>query len=53
MVMVVEKKAPRDPSPYNLFMKKELSRVKASNPKLDHKEAFKVAAGNVSPPLDY
>jgi hypothetical protein len=29
-------------------MKEELARLKASNKNLDHKEAFKVAAGNVT-----
>ena len=46
LIPVVEKKA-RQPSPYNNFMKKELAKVKKDNPKLDHKEAFKVAANNV------
>lgn len=45
---LVEKK-PRAPSAYNIFMKTEVSKVKAENPKLDHKEAFKVAAANVRP----
>lgn len=44
----IEKK-PRAPSAYNIFMKTEVSKVKAENPKLDHKEAFKVAAANVRP----
>lgn len=42
-------KAPKEkraPSPYNVFMKSELTAVKKANPSLDHKEAFKVAAGN-------
>ncbi|KAJ3030224.1 UNVERIFIED_CONTAM: hypothetical protein HDU68_009748 [Siphonaria sp. JEL0065] len=39
-------KVPRAPSAYNLFMKTELPKVKAENPALTHKEAFKVAAGN-------
>lgn len=39
-------KAPKKLSAYNVFMKTELAKVKAANPKLDHKEAFKVAAGN-------
>ncbi|KAJ3039948.1 hypothetical protein HDV00_011614 [Rhizophlyctis rosea] len=33
-------------SPYNLFMKTELPKVKAANPGIAHKEAFKMAAGN-------
>ena len=39
-------KAKRAPSAYNLFMKTELAKVKRADPKLDHKEAFKVAASN-------
>ncbi|KAI9005373.1 hypothetical protein HDU85_001458 [Gaertneriomyces sp. JEL0708] len=46
-----EKKAPaekkttkRGASPYNLFMKSELAKVKAEKPDLSHKEAFKEAA---------
>ncbi|CAG8737974.1 22468_t:CDS:2 [Gigaspora margarita] len=31
-------------SPYNKFMKTELAKVKAENPTLNHKEAFKQAA---------
>ncbi|KAG9304256.1 hypothetical protein G9A89_019818 [Geosiphon pyriformis] len=34
----------RKPSSYNLFMKSELPKVKAENPNLDHKEAFKLVA---------
>ncbi|KAJ3118126.1 hypothetical protein HK100_000672, partial [Physocladia obscura] len=41
-----EDSAPRKPSPYNLFMKTELPKVKADNPTLAHKEAFKLAASN-------
>ena len=37
----------RSSSPYNLFMKEELPRVKKANPSLNHKDAFKVAAQNV------
>ncbi|KAI3655170.1 hypothetical protein MP638_003353, partial [Amoeboaphelidium occidentale] len=37
---------PKKPSAYNLFMKDELARVKKDHPNLDHKEAFKKAAGN-------
>ena len=43
-----KEKAPRAPSPYNEFMKTEIAKVKAGNPGLDHKEAFKVAASHVS-----
>ena len=39
-------KAKRAPSAYNTFMKSEIAKVKKANPSLDHKEAFKVAAGN-------
>ncbi|KAI8615625.1 yabby protein-domain-containing protein [Chytriomyces sp. MP71] len=41
-----KEKTVRAPSAYNLFMKTELPRVKAENPELTHKEAFKIAAGN-------
>ncbi|KAJ3055546.1 hypothetical protein HK097_010154 [Rhizophlyctis rosea] len=51
-----EKKAPakkttggatkRGTSAYNVFMKNELPKVKAANPGIAHKEAFKKAAGN-------
>ncbi|KND04206.1 uncharacterized protein SPPG_01639 [Spizellomyces punctatus DAOM BR117] len=34
----------RGASPYNLFMKSELAKVKAETPTIGHKEAFKVAA---------
>ncbi len=39
-------KAKRAPSAYNTFMKAEIAKVKKANASLDHKEAFKVAAGN-------
>lgn len=39
-------KEPRKPSAYNIFMKDEMARVKAVQPTLDHKEIFKIAAGN-------
>ncbi|KAJ3351941.1 histone acetyltransferase 1 [Entophlyctis luteolus] len=39
-------KGPRTPSAYNLFMKTELPDVKAKDPSLSHKDAFKVAANN-------
>jgi hypothetical protein len=31
-------------TPYNKFMKTELPKVKADNPKVSHKEAFKIVA---------
>nr|CAG8514783.1 73_t:CDS:2 [Entrophospora candida] len=31
-------------SPYNTFMKSELPKVKAENPNLEHKAAFKLVA---------
>ncbi|RHZ63321.1 hypothetical protein Glove_330g19 [Diversispora epigaea] len=31
-------------SPYNAFMKNELPKVKAENPNLEHKAAFKLVA---------
>ncbi|GBB95408.1 hypothetical protein RclHR1_02530003 [Rhizophagus clarus] len=36
----------RAPTAYNVFMKTELPKVKAENPGMNHKEAFKLAAGN-------
>lgn len=38
---------PREPSLYNLFVRDEIPRLKAANPSLDHKSAFKLAASNV------
>jgi len=37
---------PRNPSPYNMFMSQEVKHIKATNPTVDHKEAFKMAASN-------
>jgi len=31
-------------SPYNKYMKTELAKVKAENPSINHKEAFKLVA---------
>eukprot|EP00842_Homolaphlyctis_polyrhiza_P005406 jgi/Hompol1/5867/HPOL_000117-RA len=39
-------KGSRPLTPYNQFMKTELAKVKAAQPNLTHREAFKVAAGN-------
>lgn len=36
----------KKPSAYNIFMRRELKEVIAANPLLDHREAFKIAAGN-------
>ncbi|KAJ2889435.1 hypothetical protein IWW38_004711, partial [Coemansia aciculifera] len=33
-------------SAYNVFMKTELAKVKNNSPGMNHKDAFKVAAGN-------
>ncbi|KAJ2843158.1 hypothetical protein IWW36_005651 [Coemansia brasiliensis] len=33
-------------SPYNMYMKAELAKVKEKNPGIPHKEAFKLAARN-------
>ena len=33
-------------SPYNDFMKEELKRLKISNPEMEHKQLFKLAAIN-------
>ncbi len=33
-------------SPFNLFMRSELIKIKKANPSLDHKSAFKMAAQN-------
>lgn len=43
---VLHSAGPKKLSAYNQFMKTELGKVKAANPKLDHKEAFKAAAAN-------
>ena len=37
---------PREPSPYNVFIREEIPRLKARDPELSHKEAFKAAARN-------
>ena len=37
---------PREPSPYNVFIREEIPRLKARDPGLSHKEAFKAAARN-------
>lgn len=37
---------PRDPSPYNVFIREEIPRLKAENPAMTHKDAFKAAARN-------
>jgi len=36
---------PRQPTAYNVFMKAELAKLKAEQPEIHHKEAFKIAAG--------
>ena len=36
----------RGKSRYNVFMSKEIKRVKSQNPRLSHKAAFKKAASN-------
>ncbi|KAI9000146.1 hypothetical protein DFJ74DRAFT_697851 [Hyaloraphidium curvatum] len=41
-----KEKGSRPPSAYNTFMKEELPKIKAANPNVDHKEAFKLAAAN-------
>jgi len=46
VVSSTSKRPSREPSPYNRFMKDEIARVKETQPKLDHKEAFKVSAAN-------
>lgn len=40
------KRGKRAPSAFNIFMKKELARLKQLTPGLDHKVAFKQAAHN-------
>lgn len=35
----------KKPSAYNIFMRRELKHVIAANPMMDHREAFKIAAG--------
>ncbi|KAK4773602.1 hypothetical protein SAY87_028621 [Trapa incisa] len=41
-------KRQRVPSAYNRFIKEEIQRIKASNPDISHREAFSMAAKNVS-----
>lgn len=41
-------KGAKKPTAYNLFMKKEIQRVKKFDPKIEHREAFKQAANNWS-----
>merc|ERR1712072_1132282 len=43
-----KEKVKRAPSAYNIFMKKELEKLKKSQPKLDHKGRFAAAAANWS-----
>ncbi|KAI7863250.1 uncharacterized protein EV154DRAFT_534834 [Mucor mucedo] len=42
----VIKKSAKKMTPYNLFMKTELGRVKETTPGITHKDAFKQAAQN-------
>lgn len=42
----VDTKEKRAASPYNIFIKSEVPKVKKANPSLSHKDAFKVAAQN-------
>ncbi|CAL1357119.1 unnamed protein product [Linum trigynum] len=48
-------KRQRAPSAYNRFIKEEIKRLKADNPKMPHKEAFSMAAKNWAhfPPAHY
>ncbi|KDP36086.1 hypothetical protein JCGZ_08730 [Jatropha curcas] len=39
-------KRQRPPSAYNKFIKEEIRRIKANNPKISHREAFSTAAKN-------
>ncbi|XP_065856938.1 protein YABBY 2-like [Euphorbia lathyris] len=39
-------KRQRAPSAYNKFIKEEIRRIKANNPKISHREAFSTAAKN-------
>ncbi len=41
---LAKEKTKRPPSPYNLFMKKNISELKKNNPSMLHKEAFCQAA---------
>ncbi len=41
-----EKKEKREPSPYNLFMKSEMAKLKKEHPNMPHKELFTKAASN-------
>ena len=43
-----EGKSKKGASPYNVFMKEELAKIKKADPKLKHQDAFKKAAANWS-----
>nr|AMK05272.1 crabs claw [Pedicularis rex subsp. lipskyana]AMK05285.1 crabs claw [Pedicularis rex subsp. rex]AMK05304.1 crabs claw [Pedicularis rex subsp. zayuensis]AMK05287.1 crabs claw [Pedicularis rex subsp. rex]AMK05294.1 crabs claw [Pedicularis rex subsp. rex] len=46
VVVKPPEKKHRLPSAYNRFMKEEIQRIKAANPKVPHREAFSAAAKN-------
>mmetsp|Transcript_63757 Transcript_63757/g.150893 ORF Transcript_63757/g.150893 Transcript_63757/m.150893 type:complete len:262 (-) Transcript_63757:94-879(-) len=39
-----KERPPRQPTPYNLFIKSELAKVKSEQPHLSHREAFRLAS---------
>lgn len=43
---ITKKSQTKKLSPYNVFMKTELAKVKEANAGISHKDAFKMAAGN-------
>ncbi|CAO3633039.1 unnamed protein product [Mucor hiemalis] len=43
---ITKKSQTKKLSPYNIFMKTELAKVKETNAGITHKDAFKMAAGN-------
>ncbi|CAI0434679.1 unnamed protein product [Linum tenue] len=45
-ISAAPEKRQRAPSAYNRFIKEEIKRLKADNPKMAHKEAFSMAAKN-------
>jgi hypothetical protein len=44
--MLKRERKPRDPSPYNVFIREEIPRLKEKDPGLNHRDAFKAAAKN-------
>jgi len=43
-----EKKVPKSPTAYNVFMKKQMADIRAEDPSLPHKDVFRIAATRVT-----